>query len=159
MTQDQEDELRAIGERLIAMAVGTPRAPGLASTVEAIADENLIAFAECEIRRRQARHSSLPSDIFGEGAWNILLDLFVMGARGKPVSISSACIASGLPPTTALRYIEALVALDLVFREDDPKDARRLHLNLSDKGKLDLRAALTAMMTASRVTRDNEASI
>lgn len=158
MTQDQKHELRAMGQRLIAMVGGERNTMDLKPTEEHTFDEDLVAFAQCEIRRRQARHRSLPSDFFGEGAWNIILDLFVMGERGKPVSITDACIASCLPPTTALRYIRALIELELVVRIDDPKDARRSRLRLSEKGHLDLRTALTAMMSASRTNKGAEAS-
>ena len=146
-----------MGERLIAMACAEPAVEHTSEGKHTF-DENLVTFAEREIRRRQARRISLPSEIFGEGAWNVLLDLFVMGERGKPVSITDACIASSLPTTTALRYISALIDLELVVRNGDPKDARRSRLSLSEKGELDLRTALTAMITASRATKEIRAN-
>ncbi|MEZ5655102.1 MAG: hypothetical protein R3E04_04340 [Sphingobium sp.] len=56
-------------------------------------------------RRRDAIFSDElgASSIFGEAAWDMLLDLFVSRSENKRVSVSSLCIASGVPATTALR--------------------------------------------------------
>ena len=39
-------------------------------------------------------------ELFGEPAWDILLDLYIANVENKPVSVSSACIGSAAPPTT-----------------------------------------------------------
>lgn len=69
-----------------------------------------------------------------EGSWAILMDLFVnKGVRR--ISISSACIASCNPPTTALRWIRRLIAEGLITREEDEDDGRRMYLFLTEKGE------------------------
>ncbi|WP_447726028.1 hypothetical protein [Sphingomonas koreensis] len=80
---------------------------------------------------RRARNSVLDGDWFADPAWDLLLDLLASQYLGRRVSISSACIAANVPPTTALRWIEKLVLQGLLVREDDPMDRRRTHLGIA----------------------------
>ncbi len=68
---------------------------------------------------------------FGEPAWDMLLDLYHAEQQGKTVSITSACIAASVPSTTALRWINALVAQGYLHRQPDPADGRRAFLSLT----------------------------
>ncbi|MEI9850095.1 MAG: winged helix DNA-binding protein [Sphingomonas sp.] len=60
-----------------------------------------------------------------------MLDLFAAGLEGKIVSISSACIASAVPPTTALRWLNKLEEMGMVQRTDDAEDARRAYVQIT----------------------------
>ena len=73
-------------------------------------------------------------DIFGEPAWDILLDLFIASETGTAISVTSACIASNVPATTALRWITELERNDLIKRDVDERDARRTFVSLTPKG-------------------------
>lgn len=84
--------------------------------------------------RFRRRRDGLFGPIFGEPAWDLMLDLFIMEARGTRVPVSSACIASGASHSTALRLIETLVRRELVLRERDATDKRRTYLKLTDEG-------------------------
>ncbi len=59
-------------------------------------------------KARRLRDAVLPR-LFGEPAWDILLDLFASEAEHIDVSVSSACLAAGVPATTAHRYLIELV--------------------------------------------------
>lgn len=83
-------------------------------------------------RRRAALFGS--ADLFGEPAWDILLDLYIAEAEGKTVSVSSACIGSAAPPTTGLRWLGVLAENDLILREHDPEDQRRVLVCLTERG-------------------------
>ena len=63
-------------------------------------------------------------------AWDILLDLALGGLKGVPVPTSSACTSTHVPFTTALRYVNQLVAAGFVKRELDQNDKRRTLLEL-----------------------------
>lgn len=63
--------------------------------------------------------------------WAILLDLYVSGAAGRSVSVGDACVASGVPTTTALRYLSKLIAEGRILRIDDHLDRRRAHMRLT----------------------------
>lgn len=74
------------------------------------------------------------AEIFGEPAWDILLDLYIANVENKPVSVSSACIGSAAPPTTGLRWLGVLAEEGLILREHDPEDQRRVLVRLTDRG-------------------------
>jgi len=73
-------------------------------------------------------------ELFGEPAWDILLDLYIAYVEDKPVSVSSACIGSAAPPTTGLRWLGVLAEQDLILREHDPEDQRRVLVRLTELG-------------------------
>ncbi len=84
-------------------------------------------------RRRKRAKIFGDSELFGEPAWDILLDLYIAQADDKPVSVSSACIGSAAPPTTGLRWLGVLADQGLLEREHDPHDQRRVLVRLTDK--------------------------
>lgn len=73
-------------------------------------------------------------DLFGEPAWDILLDLFIAAKERRRISVTSACIGAAVPPTTALRWIAILESQQLLVREADPGDARRIYVTLTGLG-------------------------
>ncbi|MEW9855843.1 MarR family transcriptional regulator [Novosphingobium sp. M1R2S20] len=84
-------------------------------------------------RRRRSKIFQT-DELFGEPAWDILLDLFIAAKERRRVSVTSACIGSAVPSTTALRWISILEREGLLTREADPGDARRVYVRLSPKG-------------------------
>lgn len=88
------------------------------------------------LEQRKLRERYLPSDLFGDPAWYMLLDLFVQFAGGAKVSITSLCIAAYCPSTTALRHIGQLEEQGLIVREASPTDARVKLLSLTKQGVL-----------------------
>ena len=85
------------------------------------------------IRQRQLRVRFFESDMFADPAWEMLLDLTAARAEHARVSVTSLCIASGVPPTTALRWIAQMVDAGLFERVEDETDKRRAFIQLSDK--------------------------
>jgi len=93
------------------------------------------AIAREHYEQRRLRTAAFDrSDIFGEPAWDILLDLYVSQANGAKVPVSSACIASSVPPTTGLRWLGILCEQGLAMRKHDPQDQRRVLVRLTDHG-------------------------
>src|SRR5690606_9764038 len=66
------------------------------------------------LRARRLRDEFLPGDLFADPAWDMLLDLFAARLEQERVSVSSLCIASAVPPTTALRWIRTLTEKGLL---------------------------------------------
>lgn len=85
------------------------------------------------IRQRQARSRYFDGDLFADPAWDMLLDLTAARVERQRVSITSLCIASGVPPTTALRWITQLIEMGLFERVEDEQDRRRAFIALSDR--------------------------
>lgn len=96
--------------------------------------QNLVKAAEEEIRRRKISGRFLPRELFGEGAWSMLLDLFVSEYHGRKVSTTSACLAAEIPATTALRWIETLESKGLVRRSSAKMDRRVRYVFLTAEG-------------------------
>ncbi len=85
--------------------------------------------------RRVERYQYLPAEMFGEPAWDMLLDLYLASGDGKSISVSSACIASRAPATTALRWLRRMEQLGLVARVNDDNDRRRVYVTITDAAK------------------------
>ena len=85
------------------------------------------------IRQRQLRARFFQGDLFADPAWDMLLDLTAARAEHKRVSVTSLCIASGVPPTTALRWISQMTEEGLFCRAEDATDRRRAFITLSDR--------------------------
>lgn len=85
------------------------------------------------IRQRQLRARFFDGELFADPAWDILLDLTAARVEHTRVSVTSLCIASGVPPTTALRWIAQMRETGLVERVEDESDKRRAFISLTDK--------------------------
>ena len=85
------------------------------------------------IRQRQLRARFFDGALFADPAWDMLLDLTAARAEHTRVSVTSLCIASGVPPTTALRWIGQMTEAALLERIDDEADRRRAFIALTDK--------------------------
>ena len=81
---------------------------------------------------RQSRSRYFDGDLFADPAWDILLDLTAARAEKRQVSVTSLCIASGVPATTALRWINQMSEMGLLKRVEDTSDKRRAFIALTD---------------------------
>lgn len=136
------EELIAIAERLRNAAKdhansAIPDQPASARPARPGNSHLALARKTYALRRKRAAIFGNP-DLFGEPAWDILLDLYIAQGEGKQVSVSSACIGSAAPATTGLRWLSVLAEQGLVMRENDPEDHRRVLVRLT-------RAGVTAM--------------
>jgi DNA-binding MarR family transcriptional regulator len=84
------------------------------------------------IRQRQLRAKFFDPELFADPAWDMLLDLAAARVEHTRVSVTSLCIASGVPPTTALRWIGQMTEAGLLQRVEDEADRRRVFITLSD---------------------------
>ncbi len=89
------------------------------------------ARAIYEARRRRDAMLDPTASLFHDPAWDIMLDLFARGERQELVSVSSACVASCAPHSTALRCLKAMGRKGLIVFEADPFDKRRHFVALS----------------------------
>ena len=136
------DQLMAIAQQLrdgefappFETSVISPNKESVKPTLPTNRDQFLaLAKRIYAIRRRRGSIFGNP-DLFGEPAWDILLDLYIAHIEQKPVSVSSACIGSAAPPTTALRWLGVLAEDDLIIREQDRDDQRRVLVRLTERG-------------------------
>jgi DNA-binding MarR family transcriptional regulator len=99
-----------------------------------------IATAILAARRR--REDMFGEDLFGDPAWDILLDLYASEARGVRVKTSSVGALAAISPTTSLRWLDILSERGLVLRTRDTGDGRRVFVQLSASGRNLLEALL-----------------
>ena len=97
---------------------------------------NLAIKARVIVQTRANRTKYIDPDLLGEPAWDMLLDLFMQFAGGARVSVTSLCIASRVPATTALRYVSLLEDKGYIKKLPSEHDRRVSLLSLSDKGIL-----------------------
>lgn len=96
--------------------------------------DTLSAIAVSYYGVRRARKRQFPKQLFGEPAWDMLLDLYINQNRRRPVSVSSLCIASMVPATTALRYISLLEQHGLLRKAPADHDRRLSLVELTEQG-------------------------
>lgn len=94
-----------------------------------------LRLARCLYANRRRRKKYFAEDLLGEPGWDILLDLYVNEGGDKTVSVTSACIGSCVPPTTALRWIALMETEGLVLRKNDETDRRRAFIRLTERGR------------------------
>jgi len=97
--------------------------------------------ARATMRRRILRRQLIGAEeLFGEPAWEMLIDLFVHECQGKPLSTSDLCVTSTIPMSSALRLVQKLCDAELVDRTPDLMDARRSFVRLQPATSHRLRA-------------------
>lgn len=91
---------------------------------------------------RGARAKYLGADLFGEPAWDLLLQIYLAELDHVRLSVSSACNRVDVPDSTALRWVTKLIDKGLVRRYDDQFDQRRSFLALTDSGTAAMKALI-----------------
>lgn len=87
-----------------------------------------------ELRKR--REAAFGADLFGEPAWDILLDLFIQYVDRQKTSSTSAAVAARVPATTALRHLNSLIRRGLLVRHTSDHDLRLQYVGLTESGYL-----------------------
>jgi len=144
----RERTLKSVGDELgaqlaaLAGQISVIRRGARAPTQAKRASESCLAIAERLhlARRRRGRH--FRDKLFCDPAWDILLDLFIAAERGRDISVTSACLAAGVPSTTGLRWLQMLEDEGLVISEPDAHDGRRRFIRLTREATARMRAYL-----------------
>ncbi|WP_052761967.1 hypothetical protein [Aurantiacibacter luteus] len=114
--------------------------------------QNLAELAARLHADRERRHEYFDSALLGEAAWDMMLYLFAAAVEKRQVSITTACNASGVPYSTALRYIDVLVRQGLAIRSTSEKDNRVSYIAMTH----DCRVIMAAYL--SRTLRNSHAA-
>jgi DNA-binding MarR family transcriptional regulator len=100
-------------------------------------------------KARNTRSFFFADELFADPAWDMMLELYASELGQQRVAISDVCIASGVPVTTGLRWLQKLVNNELVERTPDPLDGRRVWVTLSLSGSSAMRRYFDAVTTTS----------
>jgi len=97
--------------------------------------EQAVDTAERIVRDRRARSNFIsPSEIFGEPAWDVLLDLFVRETKGEPTTMTLIGAGAGEKPATIARWLYVLELNGLIALQGDVGDKRRQAIRLTPAG-------------------------
>ncbi len=77
-----------------------------------------------------------------DATWNMLAELLRARLTRRRVSVTSLCLASRSPVTSALRRIERLLGAGLITYTLDPNDRRRKYIDLTAEGLARVQAAV-----------------
>lgn len=93
--------------------------------------EELLQRAQYEYDERGRRNAFFDGELFGEPAWDIMLDLYISSLTGRQVSVSSVCIGARAPASTAMRWIKVLEDRGAIVRNSHQSDKRVYFLSLA----------------------------
>lgn len=102
--RDAEDALRLL--RLLSRTL-TRDIPSTIDRTE------FVRIARTLLDQRQERFQLLPSEMFGEPAWDILLQLYIQGER-SPSALSEVAQIGAIPRSTVARWVQFLEERELV---------------------------------------------
>ena len=126
----EDPEIASTSHRVVASPAPQQSKPAMRMIRPPLPDPRLIRRI---IRLRQLRGRYFNAKLFADPAWDMLLDLTAARAEHRRVSVTSLCIASGVPPTTALRWISQMIDEGLFARVGDEADRRRAFIELTDR--------------------------
>lgn len=126
-----------------AVQAAPPNAPVRPAPGDPVEPQQLTCFIRDLLRKETKRREIGGGELFGDPAWAMLLDLLLAKIEGRRVSVSSACIASGAPMSTALRLVRRLVDESVLCRLPDEQDRRRHFLAINSKFEAPLVSYLT----------------
>lgn len=122
-------------------------------TGKAITDHSVWRLCARESHAIEVRGRLFPSAAHPQTAWNMVMSANLARLEDRALSVTDLTILSLAPQSTALRHIEQLEEVGLIFRERDLADARRRYVSLSDWGaELMLRYAVE-VLTGGRARR------
>lgn len=127
LSEDAGGSPEAVSDGLIGYRAG-PAPEVIAARPEVVRAEDVRLM----IRLRRQRDMLFGADLFADPAWDMMLDLLAARIERIRVAVSSLCIASAVPPTTALRWIKTLTEIGIFRRVADATDGRRIFIELSD---------------------------
>lgn len=94
---------------------------------------------------RRARDRVMDRQLFGEPAWDMLLALYCLPARGELLTVTGLNYAADVAQTTGLRWQRTLRDEGLIERGPNELDERKQMLRLTPKGRALMEQYLTRL--------------
>lgn len=117
---------------------------------ETVSPSALAALATKHFADRELRKSCMNNALFGEPAWDMLLYLFIKACENKRVYKTAVTSASGVPHSTALRYLALLERDGTLKVELAEGDKRVQFVSLTQKGASEMADYLSRSMQIVR---------
>ena len=106
-----------------------------AAIADAAPQASLQALAEEECRRARLRGRIFGPLGLSHTSWLLLLVMAEAQWGGSELTVKSAAYSAGLPLSSALRKINEMCDKGLIVKRDDPQDARRSFVTLTQTGE------------------------
>lgn len=94
---------------------------------------------------RRARERMMDPKFFGEPAWDMLLALYCLPARGERLTVTALSLAANTKSTTGIRWQSILIEQGLIELGPKDLDERLKLVRLTDKGRQLLENYLTRL--------------
>lgn len=93
----------------------------------------LIDRAEMMLRwsRLKASMLNMGAGLFADSCWNMCLDIYICDLKDEKITVSSIAHSSGIPMTTAMRYINVMAEEGLLEKSPNPSDNRMIFISTS----------------------------
>lgn len=114
----------------------------------------LSALVRLEIELLRMRRK-LIGDEQGDPVWAMVLELCAARLDQRELSVTSLCLASGLPVTTALRRLDEMENEGRIKRQPDKTDRRRVFVELDANFHERVISQILAMNQARNETLDS----
>jgi DNA-binding MarR family transcriptional regulator len=98
-----------------------------------VPDADLLKLAKGLLYIWNSRNSFLDRSLIYDPGWMILLTLKIDELRKQKNQVTTVCMDSGAPATTALRWIKLLESRSLIVIEPDRNDGRRKYVSLTEE--------------------------
>lgn len=97
-------------------------------------DGDLISRAEKYLNwgRLKSRILDSGNGLFANSCWNMCLDIFICDLKDQRITVSSIAHSSGIPMTTAMRYINVMVEQGLLHKTPNSADNRMIFVSVSE---------------------------
>jgi len=90
-----------------------------------------LALARRIFAGRLERDRMFPEADFDQPAWSMMLDLFIAHHEGRLVNMFAASVASGVPQSTAHRWLEKMEESGLIARHPSARNDRDVMVELT----------------------------
>lgn len=139
-----QDSLNALMKKVGVEPAATPAPAGQAATP---GQERTVTSADVKaiMKARRQRGKYFENDLFSDPSWDILLELTAAHLEGRQESVTSVALATSVPTSTAMRRIREMTDKELLHRWDDPSDARRIFVALTEDTALRMVKMLSNM--------------
>jgi DNA-binding MarR family transcriptional regulator len=87
-----------------------------------------------QVIRARRKRTILFGELFADPAWDMMLELFLAELEGRRLATCELGYKANVPSTTSLRWTEKLEADGWLCRVHDPRDLRRMFVELSARG-------------------------
>lgn len=110
-----------------------PQCAAAPAETKSVDDTELVIRAENLLKwsRLKAQYLNLGTGLFSDSCWDMCLDIYICDLKDERITVSSVAHSSGIPMTTAMRYINVMSEEGLLEKTPNPSDNRMIFVSTS----------------------------